>query len=90
MFLNSSGIVQFLKCQVAKFPTIPYIDIALFFFSGLFFILSSQICSFMVAWGLGFWGWGLGLGIWGWDFQLMGFGACGVRPSGFFGFGLSI
>ena len=34
--------------------------------------------------GLGFWGWGLILGFWGWGFQLMGFGACGVEPSGFF------
>ena len=25
-----------------------------------------------------------GLGFWGWGFQLMGFGACGVGPSGFF------
>ena len=37
--------------------------------------------------GLGSWGWGLRLGFWVWDFQLMGFGACGVRP---FGLGLSI
>ena len=44
----------------------------------------------MVVWGLGFWGWGLILGFWGWGFQLMGFGSCGVGPSGFFGFGLSI
>ena len=27
------------------------------------------------------------LGFWGWGFQLMGFGACGVGPSGFFGLG---
>ena len=32
----------------------------------------------MVVWGLWFWGW---------SFQLMGFGACGVGPSGFFGIG---
>ena len=31
-----------------------------------------------------------GLGFWGWGFQLMGFGTCGVGPSGFFGLGLSI
>ena len=37
----------------------------------------------MVAWGLGFWGWGLGLGFWGWGFQLMRFGAYGVGLSGF-------
>ena len=61
-----------------------------FFFPGLFFIIFSYFGSFMVVWGLGFWGWGLILGIWGWGFQLMGFGACGVGPSGFFGLGLSI
>ena len=37
--------------------------------------------------GFGFWDWGHILGFWGWGFQLMGFGACGVGPSGF---GLSI
>ena len=63
---------------------------AIFFFPGLFFKIFSYFCSFMVVWGLGFWGWGLILGFWGWGFQLMGFGACGVGPSGFFGFGLSI
>ena len=41
----------------------------------------------MVGWGLGFWGWGLILGFWGWGFQLMGFVACGVGPSGFLGLG---
>ena len=48
----------------------------------------------MVVWGFGvgvvdcfFWGLGLGLGFWGWSFQLMGFGACGVGPSGFVGVG---
>ena len=60
------------------------------FFPGLFFIIFSYYCSFMVVWGLGFGGWGLILGFWGWGFQLMGFGACGVGPSGFLGFGLSI
>ena len=34
--------------------------------------------------GLGFWGWCLIFGFWGWGFQLIGFGACGVGPSGFF------
>ena len=32
-----------------------------------------------------FWGWDLRLGFWGWGFQLMGFGASGVGPSGFLG-----
>ena len=40
--------------------------------------------------GLGFLGCGVILGFWGWGFQLMGFGACGVGPSGFFGLGLYI
>ena len=30
----------------------------------------------------------VGLGFWGWGFHLMGFGVCGVGPSGFFGLGL--
>ena len=38
------------------------------------------------GWGLGFWGWGLGLCFWG--FQLIGFCACDMRPSGFLGLGL--
>mgnify|MGYP001804255686 CR=1 FL=1 len=38
----------------------------------------------MVVWDLGFWGRGLILGFWGSGFQLMGFGACGVGPSGLF------
>ena len=59
----------------------------LYFFPGLFFILFPQFCSFG---GSGFWGWGLVLGFWGCGFQLMGFGACGVGPSGFLGLGLSI
>ena len=42
----------------------------------------------MVVSDLGFWGWGLILGFWGRGFQLMGFGACGVGPSRFFGLGL--
>ena len=60
------------------------------FFPGLFFIFFSYFGSFLVVWGLGFWGWGLLLGFWGWGFQLVGFGACGVGPSGFFGLGLYI
>ena len=59
-------------------------------FPGLFLIIFSYFGSFMMVWGLGFWGWGLILGFLGWGFQLMGFGACGVGPSGFFGLGLSI
>ena len=58
---------------------------AILFFPGLFFIIFSYFGSFMVVWG-----WGLILSFWGWGFQLMGFGACGVGPSGFFGLGLSI
>ena len=57
------------------------------FFPGLLFLIFSYFGSFMVVWGLGFWGWGLILGFFGWGFQLMGFGACGVGPSGFFGVG---
>ena len=71
-----------LKLYLSNFPVL--------FFPGLFFIFFPHFCSFMVVWGLGFWGWGLILGFWGWGFQLMGFGVCGVGPSGFFGFGLSI
>ena len=48
----------------------------------------SSFCSFMVVWG--FRVGGLRLGFWGWGIQLMGFGACGVGPSGFLGLGLSI
>ena len=38
--------------------------------------------------------WGLVVGVsdwvfWGWGFQFTGFGAGGVGPSGFFGFGVS-
>ena len=57
-------------------------------------IFISQVYSlyffliFAHLWWFG--GWGLILGFWGWGFQLMGFGACGVGPSGFFGLGLSI
>ena len=42
----------------------------------------------MVAWGFGVGGLRLGFGDRG--LQLMGFEACGVGPSGFLGFGLSI
>ena len=40
----------------------------LYFFPGLFFKIFSYFGSFMVVWGLGFWGWGLILGFWGWGF----------------------
>ena len=40
-----------------------------------------------MVWRLGFWGRGLELCFWGWGFQLMGFRAYGVGPSGFFGVG---
>ena len=54
--------------------------VMLFFLPGLFFIFISHLCSFMVVWGLCFWGWG---------FQLMGVGAWwGFLV--FVGFGLSI
>ena len=49
--------------------------------------------SFFLIYGgleVGVFGLGLGLGFWGWGLQLMGFEACGVGPSGFFGVGLSI
>ena len=53
-------------------------------------ILYNCFLLLLIYGGLGFWGLGLISGFWGWGFQLMGFGACGVGPSGFFGFGLSI
>ena len=43
----------------------------------------------MVVLALGLGGLGLRLGFWGWGFQLLGFGTCGVRPSGFLGLGLA-
>ena len=58
------------------------------FLPGLLLLLFSLVCSFMVVWGLGFWGWGLGLGFWGWGFQLVRFEACCAVPSGFSGLGL--
>ena len=57
------------------------------YFPGFILYTFSHFCSFMVVCGLGFLGWVLELGFWGWGFQLMGFGACGVGPSGFFGVG---
>ena len=41
----------------------------------------------MVVWGLGLWGWDIELGQSVLVFQLMGLGACGVGPSGYFGVG---
>ena len=48
--------------------------------------------SFLLIYvGLGVGVGSLGQGFWGWGFQLMGFGACGVRPRlGLLGLGLSI
>ena len=45
-----------------------------------FFLIFAHFSGFS---GLGFWGWNLILGFWGQGFQLMGFGACGMGPSGF-------
>ena len=53
-------------------------------------ILYNIILFLLIYGGSGLWGLGLILGFWGWGFQLIGFGACGVGPSGFFGLGLSI
>ena len=58
---------------------------ALYFFPRV--ILYNFFLLLLIYGGLGFWGWGLILGFWGWGFQLMGFGACGVGLSGFFGLG---
>ena len=72
---------------------ISYCGVAIFF-PGLFFIIFSYFCSFLWLFGVcGFWvglGRGLRMGFESRGFQMMGFGACGVRPSGFFGLGLSI
>ena len=55
-------------------------------------ILYNFFLFLLIYGGLGFGVLGLGsyIGFLGWGFQLMGFGACGVGPSGFFGLGLSI
>ena len=53
-------------------------------------ILYNFFSFWLIFGGLEFLGWGLILGFGGRGFQLMGFGACGVGPSGFFGLGLSI
>ena len=52
-------------------------------------ILFNFFFSLLIYGGLGFWGWGLRFGFLGCGFQLIGFGACDVGPSGFFGLGLS-
>ena len=61
---------------------------ALYFFPRI--ILYIFFLFLLIYGGLGFWGWGLRLGFWGWGFQLRGFWACGVGPSGFLGLRLSI
>ena len=53
--------------------------------SALYFFPAVILCNFFLV--LPTYG---GLGFWGTGFQLMGFGACGVGPSGFFGSWLSI
>ena len=62
----------------------------LYFFPRFILYYFFLILLFYGGLGFGFWGWALILGFWGWGSQLMGFGACGVGPSGFFGLGLSI
>ena len=57
------------------------------FFPGLFFIFFLILAH---LWWFGVLGLGSYIEFWDWGFQLMGFGACGVGPSGFFGLGLSI
>ena len=60
---------------------------AIFFsqvYSSYFFLIFAHL------WWFGVLGLGSYIGFLGWGFQLMGFGACGVGPSGFFGLGLSI
>ena len=69
-------------------PLMPVLH-AIFFPRDIFFTFF-HFGSFMVVWCWSLWGSGIELGFWGWGFQLIGFGACDVGPSGFFGFGLSI
>ena len=52
------------------------------FFPRVILYSYSSFCSFMVVWG--FLGLGLELGLGVRDFQMMGFEACGVGPSGYF------
>ena len=56
------------------------------FFPGLFFMFFFLILLVYCGFGICC----LKLGLGGWGLQLMGFGACGVGPSGFSGLGLSI
>ena len=53
-------------------------------YSSYFFLIFAHLWWFGVS-GLGSY-----IGFSGWGFRLMGFGACGMGPSGFFGLGLSI
>ena len=87
--LESISQINCVQNILTSIRVVSKVRVTLYFFPGLFFLIFSYFCSFMVVWGLGFWGWRLILGFWGWGFYLMGFGACGVGPSGFFGFGLS-
>ena len=64
--------------------------LVIFFTRFILYVFFSHFRSFMVVCRAGFWGWVLELGFWGWGFQLMGFGACGVRPSGVLWLGLFI
>ena len=57
-------------------PFITHVVTAIFFPRVILYTFS-HFCSFSVVWGLG-------LGYWGWGSQLIGFGACGGGPSGFF------
>ena len=56
-----------------------------YFFPGLSFVYFSHFCSFMVVWGLEFWGWGLGLGFLVWVFSQFGLGPVAWGLLGFFG-----
>ena len=75
-----------LNTNISKSST--FVRKRLYFFPRV--ILYNIFLLLLIHGGLGFSGWGLILGFWGWGFQLMGFGACGVGLSGFFGLGLSI
>ena len=53
-------------------------------------ILYNFVLFFAHLWWFGVLEFGSYRGYLGWGFQLMGFGACGVGPSGYYGLGLSI
>ena len=72
---------------IAVFPTAKPRQTAIFF--PMVILYNFFLCVIIYS-GLGFWAWGLILGFLGRGFQVMGFGACGVVTSGFFGLGLSI